>query len=348
MDSWVTIEKSAITSNVRSEVLTDAILQATTVRNDVEHDISRGDVVLCSVRSVKEAAYRALESVIVTNPLKIGQKLVVVVGERHSGRNIYGLMPSKFLKIGESIHLLAIAGLVGRAVFVPPHLGKNAVTLEYLGQMIDDSGKPLNVEHFPRLSHYRGAIKLDSPVVVVCGSSAEVGKTTLVERLITMATARGLRCNAIKLTGTGRLSDAKRYHRAGAAWVADFVDTGFASTYGLSEAEHSLIRSTLLGHVGQSNAKLTIVELGGDLLEGGSPEAIRYFAACSTLFIYLASDALAAKGGYSELERNGAKRIFTVIRNQNKLAFEERLRVKPILDVDLPEDLALIIDEALC
>ena len=59
--------------------------------------------------------------------------------------------------------------------------------------------------------------------------------------------AHGRRVAGIKITGTGACGDYWEMADAGAAWVGDFVDAGFVSTYRIPAESLETILRTLAG-----------------------------------------------------------------------------------------------------
>jgi hypothetical protein len=200
-----------------------------------------------------------------------GDKFVAVLANRHSGTSEYGGVDDGPVAIGETIDLLAVGGIVGRGVHVPPHR-KNGSFLrtKVLGAVLHE-GKPLNL--LQRVRSMPNEWPKLAPIVLVCGTAAEVGKTTTATQIIRAFRRQGMSVAAAKLTGTGRLRDILAMVDASPAAASDFPDEGLASTY----THPDLVVCGAMSLLSKLTAKAEIIvaELGGDIIEANIPALIK-------------------------------------------------------------------------
>lgn len=199
-----------------------------------------------------------------------GDRFVAVLGNRHSGTSEYGGVEGGRVALGETLDLLATGGIVGRGTHVPAHRKTASfLRVKVLGAVLID-GVPVNL-----LRHLRTAKQSApelTPIVLVCGTAAEVGKTTTATQIIRAFNRLGLKVGAAKLTGTGRLRDILSMADAGPVAASDFPDEGLASTYTRPELAVAGALSLLAKLSAQSD--LIVAELGGDIIEANIPALV--------------------------------------------------------------------------
>jgi hypothetical protein len=162
------------------------------------------------------------------HPVTAGTVLLGVLAHRDSTTHASGGLPSGGIPISTGTRLAWLggqSGLLGVETWSPPTdsaTGAQAsATMEAIGLLSGPAG-PVNIARFSRTSTAEHAT---APVLVVCGTAAEVGKTTLACRLIDHLVHRaGLRIVAIKPTGSGGITDSLAHRQAGAVATADIVD----------------------------------------------------------------------------------------------------------------------------
>lgn len=139
--------------------------------------------------------------------------------------------------------------------------------------------------------------------IAVIGAAMNAGKTTAVSALTHGLTRAGLRVATIKATGTGASGDHYAYVDAGAHWVGDFTDTGMASTYLEPLPRIMTALDTLLGHAGEADCNVAVIELGDGVFQRETEALIRApeFAAALDGMIFAAPDAASAVGGLDVL-----------------------------------------------
>lgn len=340
------------TPPLRSSLLrSDLLLDRLRLAPDLER-IERpnaGDVVACTVLDTN-GPYCSIETGPVgrDEPLAVGTQILAVIGDRDSSVNPTGFVPQRSLGAGDVLDLLSAAGLVGVAEFIPRTQGGRAMTLRFDGAFADANRQPINLRNF---APFRDEGSCPSAIhwIGVCGSAAEVGKTTLVERLL-QASLRLTRkpVGAAKLSGTGRLRDPLRMARAGASWTADFVDAGFETTYRASQPEMVRLLRRISAAASKQSTELIVAELGGDILEAGVPHLLPLLSDVGARFAFVAHDAMGA--AYAQ-QRMAEAEVAFVARSTNVCAIARRLEVDRVYDVDDPvdvDDLYLWLSKSRC
>jgi hypothetical protein len=306
---------------------------------------SPGDIVLCEAIDTG-GPYPGIEIApdARMRPIGVADRFAAVLGRRESALNPSGIVPSQALRQGDRLHLLSVAGLVGIADYAPRSLGQKARLLAFRGAFRGREGVLLNLRDWPCLADADAEVVDATTWTVVCGSSAEVGKTTLVERLLKAAAVRERRVGAVKLTGTGRAKDRQRFLEAGAAWAGDFVDTGLETTYGVPAILLERMLSRLATEGRRHGVSALFCEFGGDLLEAGVPLLLPMLRNKAS-FLFLANDAMSARMALDLLTPQADVSI--VVRSANLRAFERRLDLPRVYDVDIPADITDLLHQAL-
>ncbi len=259
-----------------------------------------GDLVLCAVRSAT-GAYDQVEDWD-GNLIKVSQKdlIVGVLSNRESSRFLVGHVPESGIEIGygTKLDLLARGGNIGICDSFPEHIGA-PLKLTALG-VLQHEGDNANIS--------ANAVKADSnvanvPMIIVIGTSAECGKTTVSSGMIgNLIQRHGIKVAAAKISGTGRLGDTLRMYDAGGAPAIDFVDAGLPSTYTSSAA---VVRGAknVIGFIEKSRPDLTIAEFGGDVIWGGVPAVLEDSQVCSRVIaaVVCSDNATAAYGSVKYL-----------------------------------------------
>lgn len=264
-----------------------------------------------------------------------GDLFVGVLGARCSGTNLVAELPSGPLAKGDILQLASVAGLVAHVVNAPGTLGLPPMAVAVEGFVRAADGNPAHIG--PNISDEHTPLSLLPPkrVIVVSGSSAESGKTTLVCNLLRAMSSEypHLRCSALKASGTGRLRDSLRHWDAGAAWIGDFVDVGLPTTYGVELLKYVQALTSLLWEASH-HSDCIIVELGGDLIEASVPIALTELAVHNPLTFFCVNDALAATEGMRLIRKAGHKNVIIATRRQNTEALSRRLGVNVLFNND--------------
>ncbi len=226
--------------------------------------VAEGDLVIVRVAG-EVGSVSTLEDLRgVDQPIHDGSILMGVFAHRTSGTSESGHVP-----VGQSlseiglIQLLSVGGVVGELTAIPPTKLQRPTQLIPLGFPSQD-GRKINLAELygDRETELRGG----APVVFVCGTSAEVGKTTTAKSIISAFSAGDIDVAAAKVSGTGRMRDVCNLQIAGAKVAMDFPEVGLASTYTSREIYIPAIYA-LLNRIDEMAPEIIVAEAGGDLLE---------------------------------------------------------------------------------
>lgn len=286
-----------------------------------------GDLVL--VRCLASTgAYNQIED-LGGMPVRVyaGDLVLLVLATRRSGTNLIGEVPAGPLRAGDRLDLVAQGGLAARCTAIPAYYGASALPLEIVAFPVDASDTVLNLDQAPLVPHGMHA-GLRKPTLFVCGTSAEVGKTTAVCNLNLVLKARWptLRSAAIKACGTGRSKDGLNYRAANYDIVVDFVDAGLPTTYNVPELRFRNMLQSLLAHC-HERADIVVVEMGGDFLEAQAPVAIEMMVRQHAHCIMMVNDAMGAMEGLRRLRSMGTAPLLIGTFKQNLHALAMRLGV---------------------
>lgn len=255
-----------------------------------------------------------------------GDEFVAVLGTRRSGTNLVGEVPAGPLGQGDRLDLVAQGGLVAVCTAVPRYYAP-ALPLEVVGFPTGPDGRVCNLGDAPVVPvGPPGPLRPGPPLLVVCGTSAEVGKTTLACTVTRAVAARrqGVRIALVKACGTGRARDLAAYREAGADTVTDFVDGGLVSTYGVGAERFRAVLAALVEHAA-ARADLVIVEIGGDFLDARAPEALALLSEAGAEVAMVVNDAMGALEGLRRLANLGRRPLAVATLRQNPAALAERL-----------------------
>jgi hypothetical protein len=336
-----------LSSCIRSPLLQHRLLSDHELLQRAERPCS-GDIVFVEVIGT-QGAYTKIETAPsgIDQPLAPGDRFFGVLANRFSGHNPSGIVPPGPLKQGDELHLLAIGGIVGHVSYVPAYSSSKILQLKVIGFPRSEGGTTLNIEAFPCIPPKAfGSPGPGVPLLTAAGSSAEVGKTSIVEAIIKAALERlpDLALGAVKICGTGRLKDAARYKAAGARWVGDFVDAGLASTYGVDNVKVLNSLGSLLHAGAEAGCEAIICEVGGDPLEAGAPILLKELSLLGSSVVFVTSDALAAMSGLSILRELNYRNIAVASMRQNAYSLAGRLKIGRAFDVGSRQDAKDIFD----
>jgi hypothetical protein len=301
-----------------------------------------GDVVFVEVIG-SDGAYTKLETAPdgYDQSLAPGATFMGVLANRFSGHNPSGIVPAGNLRTGDRLQLLAAGGIVGHVTHVPSYMSSRSLDLKIIGIPKNEAGAAFNIGDHPKLHcNPTGPVGAAIRLITICGSSAEVGKTSIIEGLIRAAREQmpEITLGAVKACGTGRLKDKLRYSTAGAQWIADFVDAGLPTTYGLDDDRILTSLQTLLSSAYVCGCDVVLVEIGGDPLEAGAPALLRALSAMRSEIVFVTGDALAAMSGLSILSDIGFSEIAVASMRQNAHSLAKRLKIERAYDVGSGQD----------
>ncbi|HEX5493383.1 MAG TPA: hypothetical protein VFX70_02265 [Mycobacteriales bacterium] len=283
--------------------------------------------------------------------LRRGQVILAVCATRRSGTNLFGEIPAGPVRAGDRLDLLAQGGLVATCTSVPRYYRHQAMPMEVVAFPTGPDGGGLNLADAPLVRPGGdGPVRSAAPLLVVCGTSAETGKTTLVCGVNEAARAHrpGLRTAAVKACGTGRAKDVLSYRDAGYDVVTDFVDAGLASTYRVPVWQFRAVLRALVAHC-DARADLIVVEIGGDLLEARAPDALAALVEAGGQVLMMVNDAMGALEGLRRLRGLGVEPRLVGAFRQNPRALAERLElpVDRVWEPGAEEVLRPVLDQAL-
>jgi len=226
--------------------------------------------------------------------IKKGDIIAGVLGSRQALRGYVGYAPYR-LTAGDKLHVLNLGGVIGRFVSGHKDLGE-PIQVEVLGI----SKRNLKEGALPKVDVLAEA----KPIILVCGSCMNVGKTAVTEELIKGLSWQGLKVGGAKITGIACLKDTIRMKTAGAAKTLSFLDCGVPSTVDTDDIA-GIARSIVAQ---MQDVDLIVMELGDGIM--GHYKVERFFddrALMSHIdaVVFCASDLTAAWGGKEVLAQRG-------------------------------------------
>ena len=279
-------------------------LSRTIAIGTAEQPARAGDVVVVRVLT-DNATYNMLElptgRLAKVNP---GDIVVGVLGRRRALKGFVGDVPET-VKAGDELHLLSLGGVIGSCSGHHSSLN-DAIKVQVIGlaqngsastQNIADVGVPLRQELGPT-----------APMVVVAGACMNSGKTYAATEIIQVATRKGLRVAAAKLSGIACLRDTLNMADHGAIATASFLDCGLPSTVGVEDL--SPVAKAVIARLNESAPDLIVVELGDGILGGYSVESVfadKELREAMRALVFCASDYVSAWGGIELFRRRGLK-----------------------------------------
>jgi hypothetical protein len=231
-----------------------------------------------------------------------GDAFLATPGYREARRWVVGGIPAGGLVPGNDYWVLSECGVVGDLIssshLKMGHLGR----VRYLGAVCRDRGETLNIRQFSVTGS--GGMDRNTPVYLILGSSAGVGKTTAGVAVLCALRRQGhTTVVALKATGTSSLTEIARYLDFGAAEAFDCIDFGFPTTYPVGRSGITDIFFNALDFCCSRPADALVVECAGDPVSANAPEFLGCLKARrSELKIVLAAaDALGALGAKGAL-----------------------------------------------
>ncbi|MCB9176297.1 MAG: DUF1611 domain-containing protein [Caldilineae bacterium] len=160
------------------------------------------------------------------------------------------------------IDFLTAAGVVGRMSSKSPFL-PDPIAGRYRGHVFVE-GRPAHMHDYAIRAEVEH--ELQSPVVLIVGTSMSSGKTMAARLIVRLLRHAGLRVAAGKLSGAGRYRDTLAMRDAGAVADFDFVDAGLPTTVCSAERYLATIRP-LLSRLAEVEADAVVVEAGASPIE---------------------------------------------------------------------------------
>ena len=188
-----------------------------------------------------------------------GDVIPAVLGQRKALKEFSGYVPTE-LTVGETLSYICESGVISKLEGFNKYWG-TPMEVKVLGSMIVD-GKPMNIK-----SSAHSSIKSipDLPIVVITGSTMDVGKTTMICKIVNHFAHQGFKVIGAKLTGVAYLQDIYKILDAGAQNYLSFLDAGLPSTCGSKENALSSAYY-LLNKIADEKPDIVILEMGDGLL----------------------------------------------------------------------------------
>ncbi|MEO0823654.1 MAG: DUF1611 domain-containing protein, partial [Pseudomonadota bacterium] len=236
-------------------------------------------------------------------------------------------------------HLVAAGGIGG--IVVAAHSATRPPTeITVLGAVCRETGARIRLADYAVTAEPL-AESPSLPVIAVCGTAMNAGKTTTVAALVRGCALAGQKVAAIKITGTGAGGDLWSFHDAGAHLVRDFTDAGFATTY--REPVERILEGArrMVAEAVAAGADVILLEVADGLHQRETAELMRSERLCALVsgVVFAASDAMGAEAG-AEWLRAAGHRV---------LALSGRMTASPLAlrEAELATGLPVLTAEAL-
>lgn len=230
-----------------------------------EYKPKAGDVLLARVSKNVTKTYLAVQNYYGrTVWLYPGDIIIVTIGTRESTTHIVGLAPERALSPNDTVSLLSEGGVVGDITYIPPSMGQPN-TVDIIG-FLQYQGKVMNMLDFAPEATTPLSLNLP-PVILVTGTSSEIGKTTTTARMINFLTKKyHLSVSSVMMTGIGSKADALNHLAGGSLNMHSFIETGYPSTCDkIADSDFLKRIESLFYRIAQEEKPDVIVgELGGD------------------------------------------------------------------------------------
>ncbi|MGI6245185.1 MAG: hypothetical protein ACOYJQ_05395 [Pseudochelatococcus sp.] len=196
--------------------------RARTIIVDADHVPAAGEIALAVVDTVGH--HKAVESVDGRrSAIFPGDEILLAYGNRYAPDQFEAYVPDAL----GPCHLAAGGGIAANVVALHGRV-RPPTDITVTGVLGDSHGRALNLAEFALPARNpRGS----APVICVCGTSMNAGKTSSMAVLVRGLTRAGHRVGPMKATGTGAGNDLRIMRDSGAIAVLDFTDAGFATTF---------------------------------------------------------------------------------------------------------------------
>ena len=229
-----------------------------------------------------------------------GDVVVGALGHRNALRGYSGRLP-KSLKVGDTIQLLNIGGVLGECDSANPDVGA-PFECEVLGTVLHFPylGERIGVPARAGASQFDKDAVLDTndvPVIALAGTCMDSGKTAAACAIVSRLRHLGFTIAACKATGVSLRRDILAMEDAGATESMIFSDLGIVTT--TAENGPALTRALLTG-LAKEKPDVIVLELGDGLLGAYGVEAILAddeIRKALTGVVLCANDPVSAWGG---------------------------------------------------
>ncbi|MEL6337015.1 MAG: DUF1611 domain-containing protein [Pseudomonadota bacterium] len=301
----------------------------------VATDLAPGDLLFARVD--KPGHHKSIERPDGRKALLLpGDEILVAAGARYAPDQFEAFAPTT---VGPA-HLVAAGGIAG--IVVAAHSATRTPTeITIVGAVCRRSGQRIRLADYA-LTDAPIAETPDVPVIAVCGTAMNAGKTTTVASLVRGFALDGQKVAAIKATGTGAGGDLWSFHDAGAHIVRDFTDAGFATTYRVPVAQILESARRLIADAVAAGADVILLEIADGLHQRETAELMR----CADLrelvtgVVFAASDAMGAEAGADWLDRAGHRVM--------ALSGKMTASTLAVREAELATGLPVLTAEALC
>ncbi len=269
-----------------------------TFLDDQAHDLTPGDIVLARIDSIGQ--HQRIERPDGRKAkLMCGDEVVLACGARYAPDQFEAAAPET---VGPA-SLVAAGGIAGVVETANVRV-RQATGISIMGALHGSDGSRLTLRRYAMDTMPRSAAV---PVLAVCGTSMNAGKTHTVASLVHGFAKAGRRVAAIKVTGTGAGGDLWSYLDCGAHFAADFTDAGLASTYRVHaetilESAHRLVAAAEA-----SGAEAIVMEVADGLYQAETAGLMESpsFKRLVDGVLFAASDAMGAQAGVAWLQKAG-------------------------------------------
>lgn len=258
-----------------------------------------------------------------------GDRFLGVLANRHSGTSESGGIPTEGIDIhpDQELHLLSTGGIIGINTGIPRMKKQEPFRLKPLGLVANQEGTPLDlIEQF---GGHQETLNASAPIVMVCGTSAEVGKTTTSASLIRAFREQGLNVGGAKFAGTGRMRDILNLRDAGAFPWIDFPDVGLPTTYTSPERFTNGIYTLFnLMNQGDPKPEMIVAEAGGDPIEANIPTFLSNQSLMKNVssIVIVSGDVMGMMGTVDYLRKFTDKPLFLADpKDRNPVSTRERV-----------------------
>lgn len=191
-----------------------------------------------------------------------GNILAGVLGARLALHGYMGDVPTS-LKVGDTIHLLNIGGVMGTYRSSSAAMGA-PIPCEVLGQAMRN-GQLLNIKDFA----FPPCDKISEtgpPLLLVMGTCMNSGKTYAAAETIRLLAYSGVKIAAGKLSGVAALRDTLAMGDNGAVSTASFLNCGLPSTVNAKDLASTA--RAVIAELEKSSPDLIVLELGDGVIGG--------------------------------------------------------------------------------
>ena len=229
-----------------------------------------------------------------------GSRAIFIYGNRYAPDYYEGLVPEVNRL---EVDLLARSGIIGE-VKTKNAMVKDPTRVQILGYVCTGDGRVLNTKNFPTVKPKTGEMKNRLPMILVCGTSMNSGKSMAAAACCWALSSAGYGVRASKATGTASLKDILHMNDAGAGHYSDFTCLGYPSTYMLGETELLHIFNTLDMKYAKNTKNFWVVEFADGIIQREAGKLLLSEAVRSRIhrLIFCAADAFGAIGGLEVLK----------------------------------------------